>query len=501
MKQYDESKFILGIDIGDSTSSICYFDQNKKHPEIIDLSGGYGKASVPTIMQYISDTREWVFGEYAVLNTESQNAFNVKSLMDGLGKNQTVDICGRTMMLYEVLSIYLKELIGSCKNINPNIEISKILVSVSNYFSKEAKEEFLKSFNIAGFRREIIEFRSEKECILAKYYFNKKIHKDRIMVLDFSNRELRGGVYDISENSIKTLSYMFDKTISMKIVDEKIADMFTSFFKENSKISVDEQVKYQIEAFSYQHKDLLFQKNILNRAVKLYFNFAYPPFAIDFTKRDLEKFIAPFKEKFCDFFDKLLCGKTTLEILDKSDITTILLTGGGFEMPWAKRFISDIFPDSNIVSFKNAKLAFSEGASIIAASEVGVISRKKLEIIDDVQIKEDIGILANKQFEPIIKRDTFWFDANKNLKVIVNETTNGFKKLDILKRDYFGETKVIGEMRLDNLPKRPKGTTQISINMSYESLNTLKVAIYDYGFGELFEKSDAKTTSYLKITG
>jgi hypothetical protein len=49
------------------------------------------------------------------------------------------------------------------------------------------------------------------------------------------------------------------------------------------KISSDEtsqelskQARDYLKTFVYQHKDLIFQKN--QRQVRLYFNFAYPPF-------------------------------------------------------------------------------------------------------------------------------------------------------------------------------------------------------------------------------
>lgn len=63
----DENKFILGLDLGSSSSSIAFFNTITEEPELIDLSGGYGKPSMPSVIQYIPETREWVFGEYAIL--------------------------------------------------------------------------------------------------------------------------------------------------------------------------------------------------------------------------------------------------------------------------------------------------------------------------------------------------------------------------------------------------------------------------------------------------
>ena len=56
----DESHFVLGLDLGDAMSTIAYFDPLHKAPEVIDISGGYGKASVPTVMQFAPETKEWI---------------------------------------------------------------------------------------------------------------------------------------------------------------------------------------------------------------------------------------------------------------------------------------------------------------------------------------------------------------------------------------------------------------------------------------------------------
>ena len=54
----DETKFILGIDIGTKSTKVAIWNVNRKVAELIDMSGGYGNPSIPTVMQYIPENRE-----------------------------------------------------------------------------------------------------------------------------------------------------------------------------------------------------------------------------------------------------------------------------------------------------------------------------------------------------------------------------------------------------------------------------------------------------------
>jgi len=84
----DEANFIVGLDLGNDTSAIAYYDMVRGQPELIDLSGGYGKPAVPTVVQYVPETKEWVFGEYAVLNKGVGREVTLGGLLEKLGRGE-----------------------------------------------------------------------------------------------------------------------------------------------------------------------------------------------------------------------------------------------------------------------------------------------------------------------------------------------------------------------------------------------------------------------------
>ena len=510
-EKFNESQFILGIDIGDATSAICYFDANKKTTEIIDISGGYGKTTIPTAMQYLEDSQEWIFGEYAILNQGIDGETMITNFFKKLGNNEYLDVNNKKMSVADILGIYIGELINSCKNINPKAEIAGIVVSTPNYFTDEAEQELKKAFEKTGFAKEVIDFLPYRECLLAYHYFNKKVPKENILVLDFGSRELRGGLYSVKSKGeeilVETISYMSDEDIGSKKIENVLTELFTSYYQENKNISrseISKQDMYHMNSFVYQNKDLIFQRNILAKPIKLYFNFAFPPFQQSINNEEVTNIIDPFKKRLELFLEKLI-NKGMSEIpISFGDVDTVLCTGGGFEMFWPRSVIEDIFPDSNINFYKNSKIIASEGAAMLAAGKLGIIEEKIFKIDDLSKTKDDIGIYITKskkekQFLPIIERGSFWKEKKSTCMVIVNQTTDKPFDIEIVKRANDGTLSILTFLELAGLPERPAGTTRLKVSFQYASCKELRVNIVDKGFGELFGASDYSVEYFIPV--
>ncbi len=512
-KTADETYFILGIDLGNDSSIISYFDIFAESPEIIDISGGYGKPSLPTVVQYIPDNKEWVFGEYALLNKGIGKDITLFSLMERLGKKEYLDIDSRSISIVNILSLYLKELIGNVKNINPKAEIVGIIVSVPSYLNEEAMDELLLAFKAAGYDKEVIQLLSDRECIFNRYYFENEIKNEKIMVLDFASREIRGGVYEVIPQSgktlIKSISSLFDINISTKKINQKVLEMFTEYYCRNLAITeskITPQTRSQISSFVYQHKDLLFQKNISLKPIRLYFNFAFPPFQQNITKNEIDEALLPYYKNFKKFVERVLeknvyDGKSKI---NSNEIDTVICVGGGFEMLWAKSAVQEIFNKSKVIFYKNSKGAISEGAAILAAKKLGVIEEQEFitEDINQLDIEVGIKVIENQKekFIPIVERNSFWWQNHKHKMFILHEKTDRPVNIGLYKRNEQGDINYLKDVVLEGLPSRPKGTTKIKLKMHFESFDKIVVTATDCGFGELFPKTDyeAKTTINIK---
>ncbi len=494
----DETKFILGIDLGSSTSAIAYYDWNHKQPEIIDMSGGYGKPSVPTVIQYIPETKEWVYFEYAILNKGYYNDITISNLISKIGHRDFVEIDGRSVSIATIVGKYIKELISSCRSINPRAEIVGIVVAIPNYFSENEKEELLLSFKLAGYEKEFITFITERECILNKYHFYEPIQKEKILIIDYGSKEARGGVVDINPISetdveIKCLSSIVNENIGVKNIEDEIVSLFKHYYCEETKSqNITSEIYEQIKSFSYTHKDLILQNNQNGKATKVYFNFAYPPFQKTITEEAVKQITEKYKIEFETFLNDIF--KKVNDDTTSDEITAIICAGGGFEMTFAKETIQNFFPKSKIKNYKNAKAIISEGAAISASRNVGLLQEIRYIIEDKSKREEDIGIkiMADKKekFLTLVENNAFWWQKHKNCILIVNQSTESPTSIELFKRDHAGEINKFYEVILADLPKRPKGTTRINLSLEFLKIDTMNLKIEDYGFGEMFPKTD-----------
>ena len=477
----NEAYYIIGLDIGNDSSAIAFYNLADYAPESIDLSGGYGKPSIPTVMQYISETKEWVFGEYAVLNSGTGVTF--LGLTERLGRFDYVDVAGRSFSVAAVLAMFLKEILGNVKSINPKAEIVGIVAAVPAYFNESAREEFLRAFKLAGYEKELIALVPDRECILAHYYRQLPDKEEHTLILDFGNRELRGGLYEIKPEGggivAVSLSSLFDDMVSMGAVNRDVTKLFESFIGDST------DAKQHIPAFTHQHKDMLFQKNIRSKPVKLYFNFAYPPTQHTLTSGEADMLIKPYAGRFNRFIRDVT--EKNLRKIPVSKIDVVICVGGGFDMLWARDAVCNVFSKDRVRFGKNPKLTIAEGAAVIAARMLEV-EGINLTLEDNHQLKADIGFADGENFLTLVERNGFWWQKHPAKLLLINEAVAGDVNLQLARRNAEGEGRILTTVKLDGLPERPKGVTRLEANVEFYSDEEFIVTMRDVGFGELFPK-------------
>jgi len=502
----DESYYIIGLDIGNDSSAIAFYNLSEKSPESIDLSGGYGKPSIPTVVQYISDTKEWVFGEYAILNRGLGTEITLNNLVSRLGRSDYIDVDHKTMSIASVLALFLKELLSSVRNINPKAEIVGIVAAVPAYLSEQAHEEFQKAFSQAGYEKELIALVPDRECVFAHHYNTMPTREECALLLDFGSRELRGGLYQVIPTGdtiqVTAMSSVFDESTGSANLMRDVHDLFKSFLFEQAGIENTRQLREQVSAFTYQHKDILFQKNIRNKPVKLYYNFAYPPFQKAVAHDVVEALVKPYSTQFTSFIKSVL-EKNLYEMkIRPADVTVVICAGGGFDMLWARDEVTGLFSKSQLKFSRNSKLITAEGAALVAARLLAVPeSGAKLTLVDKHQFTCDIGISDGKSFLSIVEHNTFWWQTHPTKLVLVNAPVTieeGFF-LDIVERSNTDVSRSLARINLDGLQGRPKGVTRLEVKMSFSSNTDLTVNIRDMGFGELFPKTDFKREMVIRL--
>lgn len=501
-----EIYYIIGLDIGNDSSGISFYNIADGEPEIIDLSGGYGRPTIPTVMQYISDSKEWVFGEYAILNRGIGREVTLLDLVERLGNSEYIDIDKKPVSLVSLLGLYIKEIMSNVKNINPKAEIAGIVASVPSYFSAQAREELVRAFKNAGYERELIGLVSDRECVFAYHYRDAPLldrEGEKSLLIDYGARELRGGVYAASGAGLRSLSSLFEESIGTRTVESAVKRMFADFYGTKNPLQQGSEraLQDQLMAFTYQHKDILFQKAIRNKPAKLYYNFAFPPFQQTVTAEEADTLTDPFRKRFNRFIQQVL-EKNQAEKVAATDIDVVICVGGGFEMLWAREAVGSLFPQSKLRLYRNSKAVTAMGAAFVAAQILGVADGQPPEVEDRHQLAVDIGLeISNRRFIPLAECNSFWWQPHPSRYFIVNAPVEGDGKvpLTILSRTPEGETSILSDTPLRGLPERPKGTTRLSVQVKFLSDREAQVSVTDCGFGEMFPKTDYEQEIEVKL--
>ncbi|MCL1997008.1 MAG: DUF5716 family protein [Defluviitaleaceae bacterium] len=456
-----ENQFILGIDIGDATSSLAYFDTKKMAPQTLDISGGYGKTTMATALQFIKETKEWVFGDYALQNQSQSNPVLCRLFSSATKPEHWIR--------------YVDEFLRNILSINPRAQLAAIVVSQTGGETKNFKIAFDKYKSITFFV-------PHSKCIFEYHYFTKKPQNEKLLLLDYGARGLRAGLYTIGKE-IKQESRTEEAKVATYLLEASLEEYFASIFVKAQNASyLKKEDMINIKNFVQEHKDQVFLRQ---KSTKLYMNFCFPPVTCKVAEANVKEMISPLRRTMMEFlknfFDK--------QGVDISDIDTVLLVGGGFEMSWSKGVVDELFPDANVVKHKGAMSAM--GATIIGAKKLGFIPKdiaKEITIEGFTQLYHDIGVNVKQGktdvFVPIIERENFSPGRSYNCTVIVADDTRKPFTIDIVKRSPAGDVSLAQTLNIDPIHTPPL-TTRLNISIVYTG-NYFNVKVVDMGFGELF---------------
>jgi len=514
-----EDWYILGIDLGTTNSIISYWNNPHRSPEPIDVSNGFGKIPMPSVVQYRkmpgSSEGEWVIGDEAYRSSKLYPETTIKSIKRKMGTNETVNLDGVEYLPEEISAKILKELISHCKNINPKAEIIGLVVSVPYDFDDAAKKATMRACELAGLSDQLICLIEEPKAACLSYNFRHQLVQDeKIMVFDFGGGTLDITIFEVTEKD--------DNHIKLQVISEGgeahhggdnvddaiLAECFNFIERKNGQTKQDIAVENQVE-LSMCARDAKERLSGL-RSYRIPFTFCIPPFVEQISREHLEELIKPFIAK-----TKKLVFQALREAyngaLSPNQIDRVLLEGGSSTMPWVKDMLLEIFSDESKIYISD-KPAFdiSLGATYYAAMKMGLLNEPDMEsermtVEFDVTVPHDIGIEVSnngiKSFFVMIKRGTSYSLAKRNhiftLSGSSPEDMTEFS-LRILERinkdDSFDECKLIGELQVTGLPKRPSGKTRLKILFQVEEEGGLvKGSIEDLGFEDEFLPSGFKT--------
>lgn len=513
-KSLSEDYYILGIDLGTTNSIISYWDIINEKPEPIDISNGFGKIPMPSVVQYRKDDEgegEWVIGEEAFRSMKIYPETTIRSIKRKMGTNETVEIDGKEYLPEEISAKILTELVEHCKSLNPKAEIAGLVVSVPYDFDDAAKKATMKACELAGISEKLICLIEEPKAAALAYNFRHQLNQDeKIMVFDFG-----GGTLDITLFNVLEKD---DKHIKLQVISEggkayHGGDNVDEYILNKCFDFIEEKANQKREDLSPENMVELIcrareSKERLSgvKAFRIPFTFCIPPFVEQMTREDLENIINPFIEE-----TRKLVLKALREVytgaLTPDDIDRVLLEGGSSQMPWVKDMLIGIFNnESKIYTSERPALDISLGATYYAAMKMGLLSSpdiesEKMSIEFEVTVPHDIGLEiennGTKSFYTMIRRGTPYALAKKEQVFTLSGSTKedmtsfSLKIMErINKEDTIEKCKLIGEVLIKDLPERPSGKTRLNITLQVEEEGGLvKGSVTDMGYGTEYEPS------------
>lgn len=513
-----EDWYILGIDLGTTNSIISYWDNINEKPEPIDISNGFGKVPLPSVVQYRKEEDEaegeWVVGEEAYRSMKIYPETTIRSIKRKMGTNETVEIDGKKYLPEEISAKILTELIEHCQNMNPKAEIAGLVVSVPYDFDDSAKKATMKACELAGLSDKLICLIEEPKAAALAYNFRHQLgENEKIMVFDFG-----GGTLDITLFHVVEKN---DKIIKLQViseggeayhggdnVDEALVEKCYEFIENKTgqgKDTIDIENQVELITRAREAKERLSGV----KSFRIPFTFCIPPFVEQISREAFEELISDFIRK----TEKLVL-KAMREVysgaITADDIARVLLEGGSSQMPWVKEMLIGIFnTDSKIYTSERPALDISLGATYYAAMKMGLLSHadiesEKINVEFEVTVPHDIGLEitdgTKRSFFTMIKRGTPYALAKKSqIFTLSGDTPEDMTTFDlkimerINKEDKIDRCKLIGEVNIKGLPERESGKTKLKITLQVEEEGGMvKGSVEDMGNGNEIEASGFK---------
>ncbi|MCL2699290.1 MAG: DUF5716 family protein [Defluviitaleaceae bacterium] len=512
-----EEWYILGIDLGTTNSVVSYWDSVNERPEPIDISNGFGKIPLPSVVQYRKDDiagGEWVIGEEAYRSMKIYPETTVRSIKRKMGTDETVTIDGKDYLPEEISAKILTELVTHCRSLNPKAEIAGLVVSVPYDFDDAAKKATMRACELAGLSENLICLIEEPKAAALAYNFRNQLRLDeKIMVFDFGGGTLDITLFHVVEKDdshikLQVISEGGEAYHGGDNIDETLLELCYEFIKKKIGQEPDEiAVENQVELITRARE----AKERLSgvKSFRIPFTFCIPPFVEQITRDMFEEKINPFIEKTRKLVLKALREAYTGTV-SPFDVDRVLLDGGSALMPWVRDMLLGIFNDENkIYSSDRPALDISLGATYYAAMKMGLIvgrdvESEKMSVEFEVCVPHDIGLeitaSGRRSFFSMIRRGTSYALAKKSQVFTLSGetpedmTTFALKIMErIDKEDTIESCKLIGEVFIKGLPERPSGKTKLKITLLVEEEGGLvRGSVEDMGFGEEYPPSGYK---------
>ncbi|MGB8453013.1 MAG: DUF5716 family protein [Anaerocolumna sp.] len=182
-----------------------------------------------------------------------------------------------------------------------------------------------------------------------------------------------------------------------------------------------------------------------------------------------------------------LFSNSAKKVLHKQLVSTVYVTGKGFEGNWADNVLKELCTGRRV--FKGQNL-YAKGACYAAKELSGEHKLKNFLLLGSDMIASTFfinGYYDAKPAEAVLARAAIpWYEAGEKIDLILDD----IKKITIHRKDLLKHETISYSLPLDGLPNRPNKTTRVSVRIKFINKCTAVITVKDNGFGEFFPSSN-----------
>ncbi|MCI8402609.1 MAG: hypothetical protein HFI38_11085 [Lachnospiraceae bacterium] len=174
-------------------------------------------------------------------------------------------------------------------------------------------------------------------------------------------------------------------------------------------------------------------------------------------------------------------------VMDKKVISSVFLTGKGFENPqWPEDFLRFVCNKRRVFGGQNL---FSKGACFVAFDSLQKNSSYPYICICEGRLRSQVAM--NVQYEGrqrqliIAAAGSNWYET----KAAVTFVLDGTDQVDFMVTPVGSPSSNRYTVDLAEFPRRPAKTTKVEVIVSFTGERGMTVRVFDKGFGELFPSS------------
>ncbi len=478
---------LVGIDLG-TTNSVCAVLAGGR-PVVLKTTGGanvvpslvaINKAQKLTVgyaahAEFMHNPAQCIYGSKRLVGRDfdspAVDAVRERfayEIVKGKDDKAAVTLGGKLVSLEEIQAIILTE----CRLMAEKFlakRVSRAVVTCPAYFTEAQRQSIRVAGALAGLRVERILI--EPTAAALAYGLNQDLSR-KVLVYDVGGGTFDATLLRIEKNVFEVLATGGDVFLGGLDFDHQLIDALVKRFEaeHNVLFNADPGALARIADQAEKAKIALSEKESVEvRLPMLQLGDRGRAMGLSFTltRAELEEFSTPLVERTIEVVQGLLRDAK----LKAADVDEVVLVGGMSRMPMVRERLRQLFKKQPHASI-NAEEAIAVGAALFT----GVVDQVSNVVLIDVA-PMTIGLgLPGGGYKRLINRNTP-LPASASIGVATTEDNSEVIELsvfqgedaDVAVNDY------VGTIRIDGLPRAPKGVVKVAINLKLDANCVLHV--------------------------